>query len=522
MPEFMCFFDGALRETIMNDNSRFSTFTDRAKHVLELAQEESAFFQHHYLGTEHVLLGLSREGGGTAAKVLSSLGLTLDQLHVATEELVGRGPEGDRVEIQMTLDAKRVVDMAISEAKRMDSDSVDTEHLLLGLLQVTECDAMQILQSFDVPLEKVRVRAQQFTNFKKSFRLKHPSGLGIASGDITITPQARVTTEHVRFDKFTERARKVLSLAQEEAQRFQHNYIGTEHLLLGLVREGEGVAAKVLENMGVQLADIRKAVEFIIGRGDRIVLGEIGLTPRAKKVIELAVDEARRLNHHFIGTEHLLLGLVREGEGIAAGVLESLGVNLERVRTNTILVLSATGTTTASVSHSYQARRTRTEEATSEEVRKQLQDIALTPMAEQVLVFAQSCSHTFQHGYVGTEHLLYGLTRVSDELTNQVLNDQGVTYAQVVSALNSTLGHGINTWHGTVPLTPRVQEIFHLASDLTKQRTQPAVGPEHILWGLLAINDGNANDIFTQLHVNVEDIRTKLQAAMDGGGHEDE
>src|SRR6266513_2716404 len=143
-----------------------------------------------------------------------------------------------------------------------------------------------------------------------------------------------------RFDKFTERARKVLSLAQEEAQRFQHNYIGTEHLLLGLVREGEGVAAKVLSNLGVELNKVRSAVEFIIGRGDRIVLGEIGLTPRAKKVIELAVDEARRLNHHYIGTEHLLLGLVREGEGIAAGVLESLGVNLEKVRTQTIQVLS--------------------------------------------------------------------------------------------------------------------------------------------------------------------------------------
>src|SRR5690242_21666201 len=143
-----------------------------------------------------------------------------------------------------------------------------------------------------------------------------------------------------RFDKFTERARKVLSLAQEEAQRFQHNYIGTEHLLLGLVREGEGVAAKVLNSLGVDLQKVREAVEFIIGRGDQIVLGEIGLTPRAKKVIELAVDEARRLNHHYIGTEHILLGLVREGEGIATGVLESLGVNLERVRTATIRILN--------------------------------------------------------------------------------------------------------------------------------------------------------------------------------------
>ena len=129
---------------------------------------------------------------------------------------------------------------------------------------------------------------------------------------------------------------QVLSLSQEEAQRFNHNYIGTEHLLLGLIREEEGIGAKALVNLGVELEKARNAVEFIIGRGDRIVLGEIGLTPRAKKVIELSVDEARRLGHHYIGTEHLLLGIIREGEGIAAGVLESLGVNLERARSSVL------------------------------------------------------------------------------------------------------------------------------------------------------------------------------------------
>ncbi|HEY7354805.1 MAG TPA: Clp protease N-terminal domain-containing protein [Ktedonobacterales bacterium] len=146
--------------------------------------------------------------------------------------------------------------------------------------------------------------------------------------------------ERDRFDKFTERAAKVLSLAQEEAQRFNHNYIGTEHILLGLVREGEGVGAKVLSNLGVELNTVRTEVEGIIGRGDRIVLGEIGLTPRAKKVIELAVNEAMRMNHHYIGTEHLLLGLLREDEGVAAYVLKNLGVNLEQARIQTIQILS--------------------------------------------------------------------------------------------------------------------------------------------------------------------------------------
>ncbi len=135
-----------------------------------------------------------------------------------------------------------------------------------------------------------------------------------------------------RFDKFTDRARNVLTYAQDEAQRFHHSYIDTEHILLGLVREDDATAARVLETMGVELAKVRTAVEFLIGRGDRPVVGEVGLTPNAKRVIELAIDEARRLDHHYIGTEHLLLGLVREDAGLAAGVLESVGVTLERTR----------------------------------------------------------------------------------------------------------------------------------------------------------------------------------------------
>ena len=148
-----------------------------------------------------------------------------------------------------------------------------------------------------------------------------------------------------RFEKFTERARRVLTLAQEEAQHFSHSYIGTEHILLGLVREEEGIAARVLINLGVVLSKVRSAVEFIIGRGEKPGSDEIGLSPRAKRVIELAIDEARHLGHNYIGTEHLLLGLLREGEGIAASVLDSFGITLERARAETVHILSqSTGT----------------------------------------------------------------------------------------------------------------------------------------------------------------------------------
>jgi ATP-dependent Clp protease ATP-binding subunit ClpC len=139
-----------------------------------------------------------------------------------------------------------------------------------------------------------------------------------------------------RFEKFSERARRVLTRAQEEAQRFGHNYIDTEHILLGLIAEEDGVAARILNNLGVVLSKVRGAVEFIVGRGEKISSGEVGLTPRAKRVIELAVEEARRLSHNYIGTEHILLGLLAENEGVAAGVLESFGVTLERARAEVV------------------------------------------------------------------------------------------------------------------------------------------------------------------------------------------
>src|SRR5580765_3727537 len=144
-------------------------------------------------------------------------------------------------------------------------------------------------------------------------------------------------------DKFTERVRKVIYLAREEAARLQHDYIGTEHLLLGVIREGEGIAATVLNNLGLDLDRIRQEVENMVSAsGGTMTIGEIPFTPRAKRVLELAVEEARSLGHNYVGTEHLLLGLIREGEGVAAKVLLELGVDRKRVREETLKLLGGT------------------------------------------------------------------------------------------------------------------------------------------------------------------------------------
>src|SRR5437870_12193805 len=142
------------------------------------------------------------------------------------------------------------------------------------------------------------------------------------------------------FERFTDRARRVVVLAQEEARMLGHNYIGTEHILLGLMHEGEGVAAKALESLGISLEAVRQQVEEIIGQGQQAPSGHIPFTPRAKKVLELSLREALQLGHNYIGTEHILLGLIREGEGVAAQVLVKLGADLSRVRQQVIQLLS--------------------------------------------------------------------------------------------------------------------------------------------------------------------------------------
>ncbi len=134
------------------------------------------------------------------------------------------------------------------------------------------------------------------------------------------------------LERFTDQARRVVDLAQEEARRLNHGYIGTEHILLGLIHEGEGVAAKALELLGISLDAVREQVEEIIGQGQQVPSGPIPFTPRAKKVLELSLRESQKLGHNYIGTEHILLGLLREGHGVAAQVLEKLGANLDRVR----------------------------------------------------------------------------------------------------------------------------------------------------------------------------------------------
>ena len=339
---------------MMSNSDRIDKFDEQARRVFHYAQEEAQSRQHNYIGTEHLLLGLIHDENTTAVTILRNLDIDLVKVRDSVVFIIS---SGDRVltgpAIGLTPRGKKVIELAVDEARRLNNHYIGIEHLLLGMIREGEGIAAGVLESVGVNLEKARMETvrilqtkEQTTDVTHNNTSSTPSATHVPTQETTGVPRS----EHVALVQthslkpyadypFTEQANKVLEGAREEALRFQHNYIGTEHLLLGMVRDSDGVAGTVLQNLGVQLHRARKAIEFIIGRGDRVVLSEIGLTPRSKKILRLASEEAERMNNAYIGTEHLLLGMMLENEGIAAGVLHSMGIELSGVRAETLRVL---------------------------------------------------------------------------------------------------------------------------------------------------------------------------------------
>ncbi|HEX8227947.1 MAG TPA: Clp protease N-terminal domain-containing protein [Chloroflexia bacterium] len=465
-------------------HDRFDKFTERALNVLHLAQAQAQHLNHSSIGTEHLLLGILSLPDGAAARVLNKAGVELADVLAKIVGLVGTGEAAPTGEMGLAPEAKRAIGNAVETAFGLGHHYIGTEHLLLGVLRV-EGLALQVLSELGFSLEELAVRAYD--------------AVQASSGDLDLgQPQGP------RFDKFTERARKVLQLSQEEAERFNHHYIGTEHILLGLVREGDGVAAQVLRNLGIELHRVRSAVEFIIGRGDRMVMREIGLTPRAKRVIELAVDEARRLNHHYIGTEHLLLGVVREGEGVAAGVLESLGVSLEKVRAQVIEVLrvsSGYSSAPADVSRAETAR-------TASQHPPHSVGVAFDRQARAVLRIAQEEARRLSHNYVGVEHVFLALLGLNS--TRSILNRLGLELVQTRDALESIAGKGEQEVTGEIEFTPQTRQAVRLTADLSRKLGRVEIGSELLLLGILRLGESAVTALLSRFGVHPDTLRAEV------------
>jgi ATP-dependent Clp protease ATP-binding subunit ClpA len=306
------------------------------------------------------------------------------------------------------------------------------------------------------------------------------------------------------FDRFTDRGKRVLALAQDEAIRHNHNYIGTEHLLAALLRDGDTIAARALSSLGIELGKVRSALELIVGRGDQPTsASEITLSPRTKKVIELSIDEARRLGHSHVGAEHFLLGLIREGEGIASGVIESLGVNLSTLRLKVLELLAESGTAQAA-----------TYAAPPPPRGQQFGPFnRFTDRAKRVLALAQDETIRMGHTYIGPEHLLLGLARLAeiaqaDPPMKRIFDTLGLTLEQIRGELGKVIPPGGQpTLPSEITLSPETKEVLQFVHESAADN--PVV-PEQLLLAIVRDEQSFGAQLLTRLGVTPERVRAAV------------
>jgi ATP-dependent Clp protease ATP-binding subunit ClpC len=577
----------------MNNIDLLDKFTERARKVLDLAREEAQHFQHNAIGTEHLLLGLVREGESIAAHVLESLNVTPEKVRKEVEKAKGHGNGMVQGEIILSPHANTAIEMAMKEAERQFPPPGSTGKLL-GSIHMPESEAAKILQdsklpphleSLGVTLEQVRKAVEEAkgrgvqilidqrspanTPIEEAERRRHPffrvdtenlllgmlrvpesTGVKILQG-LGVPPLEDFPTlvylEHVSTlpmtnqeysQRFTKQARKAWSLAHEEARRLHDSYVGTHHLLLGLVGEGSGVAATVLAEMGVGLEKMREQVEPGYEAGDWSVPGDIKLQPRLKHIIELASNEARRLHHPSIGTGHLLLVLVRgrEDAGTGAWLLEKLGVDMDSLRTALRRALTervgmseqeavtdeiseqgiyASNVSIASIERDLQSR----------ELDKTI--LAVYPFtieARRVLEGARMQAQGLAQ--VGPEHLLLGLAYLTfrrDGLVSKVLKDVGIDFARTHAAVENRHGPGVKSASVVLIQSALFRACLLLAADEAEHRDGQGapIKSEHLLLGLLREEKGIIADLLGDLGTSVETVRTKILESMRNSNSED-
>ena len=293
------------------------------------------------------------------------------------------------------------------------------------------------------------------------------------------------------FDRFNDRAKRVLALAQDEAIRFNHNYIGVEHLLLGLIREGEGVAARALNSLGVDLSKARTSVEFLMGRGDSTTSpSEITLSPRTKKVIELAVDEERKLGHSHVGTEHLLLGIVREGESVGAGLLQSMGVSLEQVRHQVIAVMGQHrpemgATASAGIGPSAGAGIGSSHPVPFVD--------RLETSGRRALARAYWEAGRANDKEVAPHHLLLGLVTSGDVWTHRLLAELGVDLADLVTRIDAAAPRNEGPRPARLDEQAALTEVFARAASFASERNSALIRSGHLLLAIAASDSVGGN-----------------------------
>jgi ATP-dependent Clp protease ATP-binding subunit ClpA len=295
------------------------------------------------------------------------------------------------------------------------------------------------------------------------------------------------------YERFTDRARKVMQLANQEAQRLNHEYVGTEHILLALVKEGSGVAANVLNNFDIDIRKIRIEVEKIVGAGpDLVTMGRLPHTPRVKKAIEHAIEEARNLSHEYIGTEHLLLGLLCDTESVAGEVLRNLRVSPPTIRAAIIDLLSAYSRDWSPISGMF--------------------DQPFTPRAFLAMEMAREQARREQREYVGTEHVLLSISARTGLVAN-LLKEMGADFDRVQAAVRAIVPAGpFGIPAGSVAFTARTRSAVEYAAAEARADGRARIDTEHALLGLLRSEPCMAAKVLANLGVDSDKLRKKILA----------
>ena len=451
-------------------------FTPRAVQALALARKEAKRLNHNFLGTEHLLLGLIKLGQGVSFNVLQKMGLDLETARWEVEKQVGIGPYQEMLgNIPYTPRVKRVFALAQQEAKELNHN-VGTEHLLLGLLREGGGVAAKVLRASEVDIQQCRrqILKELDPHFASQHAVELPPGTWKQPTEkpaaLDRYKQGELKMSCETAGNFTPHAQKALALARQEADRLHHNFLGTEHLLLGLIKLGQEVPVNVLQKMGLNLETVRREVEKQVGtRPEQNLTGNFPYTPRVTKVLALAQKEAKKLSHTYVGAEHLLLGLLREGDGVAAKVLRALKVEIEQCRLEILKELDPNfgSQPVAEVSSLEETPADNPAAAVEKRSKVNLRGEtigSLTPRAQQVLALARQEADRLNQKSLGTEHLLLGLIQLGQGVSFNVLQKMGLDLETVRMEVVKHVGTGSDhKMIGNLPYSRDLKHVLALA-----------------------------------------------------------
>ena len=375
-----------------------------------------------------------------------------------------------------------------------------------------------VLKNLGVDLEKARVAVLQvlekatgslgYTKFEK------PGFFGQMSAKEN--PSARAPLREAAMNNFTPRAQQVLALARKEADRFNHNFVGTEHVLLGLIALNEGVAVNALENQGLDLETVRMEIEKQVGTGpEQKIIGNIPYTPRVKKVLALAAEEAKNLNHMYVGTEHILLGLMREGDGVAARVLKNLKVDIEKTRQKILGELDPNfaGAKESPVASASTKSGASIPLAVEERVVSDVppQEPEPTPRAKEALRFARLEAERLKHNTIAPEHILIGLVALGQGIAFDTLQKLGLDLTVVRGEVEKQVIAGSeHKIYSNLDYDSRSKAALAFSIEEAKALKQSFIGTEHILLGLLRQEDWLVSQVLKNLGADPSKIRAEV------------